>query len=891
MTLPTGTRLGPYEVEGLLGVGGMGEVYRARDPRLGRNVAVKVLPTSFATDTERLRRFELEARAASALNHPAILTIHDFGLHEGAPYVVSELLEGQNLRERISGTPLAIRKAVDYAAQLARGLAAAHAKGIVHRDLKPENVFVTTDGRIKILDFGLAKLRSSGLPHDADSRTEPPTLGTEPGMILGTVGYMSPEQVRGLPADPRSDIFSFGAILYEMITGEQAFQRGSTVETLGAILKEEPRELSESSRIQPGLARVISHCLEKDPPERFQSASDIAFHLDTLSRASGSEPAATFGTDRRTPAWLFWGAAALCVLGTAGAGYGLATFRATPAPTDPVSVHRLTDFAGLEETPALSPDGRTVAFTAYVGDRRQVWVRLIAGGAALQLTRDDADHEAPRWAPDGASLVYYSPPAEGERLGTIWEVPALGGAPRRIASTIGGADVSHDGTRVAFFRSEENQVHLVVASRDGTASRVVARLPFENYYISPRWSPDDKTIAYQSGYVFTHDIFAVPAEGGTEPRRISREARLLSGFSWTPDGEGIVYSSARASTVLYLPTFNLWTARIDGSGLRQLTFGEVSYVEPDFAGGLLVTSRMVRSLDVWKFPVDGSGIENTRRGVQITRQTGQVQTPSVGSTDREVVYLSDSGGHGNLWITDTTTGSSRQLTYEQDPDVVLGVPVWSPDGRHIAFYATREGLGGNWLVNPDGGNPRELVRSGGWAAWSRDGRWLYYNENTQGSSAIGALKKIRPEGGPSITVRDDKGNRPAISPDGTRLYFVVERPAVSGGSDYEIRVASPENGPSRVLAQIPARRIPLWQLVHPVLSPDGRWLALPLTDGFATNIWALDTSDGSQRQLTDFGQRPTYIARRVSWSADGKAVYAALGDGDADVVLLRGLKP
>jgi Tol biopolymer transport system component len=344
--------------------------------------------------------------------------------------------------------------------------------------------------------------------------------------------------------------------------------------------------------------------------------------------------------------------------------------------------------------------------------------------------------------------------------------------------------------------------------------------------------------------------------------------------------------------VLYLPTFNLWTARIDGSGLRQLTFGEVSYVEPDLDdGGLLVASRVVRHLNIWKFPVDGSAVENVRRGVQITQQTGQVQTPSVAGNDREVVYLSDSGGHGNLWITDTTTGASRQLTYEQDPDVVLGVPVWSPDGRHIAFYATRDGVGGNWLVNPDGGNPRELIRTGGWATWSSDGRWLYYNENTQGSAAIGALKKVRPEGGDSVVVRDDKGNRPAISQDGSTLYFVVERPAVSGGSDYEIRVASPENGPSRVLAQIPARRIPLWQLIHPVLSPDGKWLAMPLTDGFATNIWALPTSGGPLRQLTDFGRRPTYIARRVSWSPDGKGVYAALGEGDADVVLLRGLKP
>jgi eukaryotic-like serine/threonine-protein kinase len=866
----------------------MGEVYRARDPRLGRDVAIKVLPASFSTDDDRFRRFEQEARAASALNHPGILTIHDFGLHDGAPYVVSELLEGQNLRERIGGAALPIRKVLDYAAQLARGLAAAHDKGIVHRDLKPENVFVTMDGRVKILDFGLAKLMRPGL--SATPGSDGLTLGTEPGMILGTVGYMSPEQVRGLPADHRSDIFSFGAILYEMVTGEQAFRRDSTVETLSAILKDEPKELSEASaKIHPGLARVIGHCLEKDPAERFQSARDIAFHLDTLSRAAGADTAAAFPAPART-ARTPWVPIALSALASLLIGYVWGTVPKTAPPTTSVGVHRLTDFAGLEDAPAISPDGKSVAFTAYVGHRRQVWVRLIAGGAALQLTRDDVDHEAPRWAPDSASLVYYRPPADGEPQGSVWEMPALGGSARRVASSIGGADISHDGTRIAFFRFEKDQIHLVVSSRDGTAARVIARLPLGSYYLSPRWSPGDTSIAYQSGFVFTHDIFAVSADGG-QPRQISREGRLLSGFCWTADGSGIVYSSARGSTVLYLPTFNLWTARVDGSGLRQLTFGEVSYVDPDLdASGLVVASRIMRSLNIWKFPVDGSALENVRRGTPITRQTGQVQTPSVGATDREVVYLSDSGGHGNLWIIDTTTGATRQITNERDPDVVLGVPVWSPDGRQIAFYATRAGIGGNWLVNPDGGNARELT-GGGWVSWSRDGRWLYLNGNTQGTATLGPLMKIRPEGGPSITVRDDKGNRSAISPDGSTLYFVVERPAVSGGSDYEIRVASPENGPSRILTQIPAQRIPLWQLVHPVISPDGQWLALPLTDGVATNIWALPTSGGPLRQVTDFGQRPTYIARRVSWSADGKAIFAALGEGDADVVLLRGLRP
>ena len=886
MPLTPGTRIGPYEVTSAIGAGGMGEVHKARDPRLGRDVAIKVLPALYSRDPDRLRRFEQEARAASALNHPGILTVYDIGEHEGAPYVVAELLEGQTLRERIAATPLPIRKALDYAIQIAHGLAAAHEKGIVHRDLKPENLFVTRDGRVKILDFGLAKLvrAEPAQPQAVHTRT----AGTEPGMIMGTAGYMSPEQVRGEPADHRSDIFSFGAILYEMLTGDRAFVGESPVETMSAILREEPKELSQgSARIPSDLARVLTHCLEKDPVARFQSTRDIAFHLESFSETrSGPHHTRAPGISRK-PVWV---AALLLAVAALAAGYAAGRALTTPRAASPVSVHRLTDFTGLEQTPAISPDGKSVAFTAYVGNRKQVWVRLVNGGTALQLPQDDADHEAPRWAPDGASLLYYSP-AVGDSQGTLWEVPSLGGSPRRVASAIGGGDISHDGTRIAFFRFAEQQIELVVAARDGSQPRAVANLPLGQYYLSPRWSPDDQQIAFQRGFVFTHDIFAVSANGG-DVRAITREANLLSGFAWLPDGSGIVYSSARGSTVLYLPTFNLWMTKLGGGDVRQLTFGEASYVEPDLdAKGVVVASRIHRDLNLWKFPIDGTPAENVSRGVQITRQTGQVQTPSIGANDREIVYLSDSGGHGNLWVVNADTGVSRQITFEQDPGIGVGVPVWSPDGRYITFYSTRNGVGGNLLVNPDGGSLKPVIPNGGWAAWSRDSKWLYYNENVQSTSAIGALKKIRPDGGDPITVRDDMGNRSALSPDGSTLYYVIERPAVSGGADYEIRAASPENAPSRVLARIPAQRIPLWQLVHPVVSPDGNWLALPLTDGFSTNIWALPTSGGALRQLTDFGQRPTYIARRVTWTNDGKWIVAALGLGDADVVLLRGLQP
>ncbi|MGA9815115.1 MAG: serine/threonine-protein kinase, partial [Terriglobales bacterium] len=287
MALSSGTKLGPYEIQSLVGAGGMGEVYRAHDSRLDRTVAIKVLPASFSADRDRMQRFAQEARAAAALNHPNILSIFDIGDQQGSPYVVSELLEGETLRERLRSGPLSSRKAIDYALQVARGLAAAHEKGIVHRDLKPENLFITNDGRVKILDFGLAKLLMPEAPSGADA----PTLHavTEPGLIMGTVGYMSPEQVRGQAADQRSDIFAFGAILYEMISGKRAFHGETSADTMSAILKEEVPELSETARsVPPGLERIVRHCLEKNASQRFHSAGDMAFDLEALTEISAT---------------------------------------------------------------------------------------------------------------------------------------------------------------------------------------------------------------------------------------------------------------------------------------------------------------------------------------------------------------------------------------------------------------------------------------------------------------------------------------------------------------------------------------------------------------------------------------------------------------------------
>jgi hypothetical protein len=498
MSLSPNARVGRYEIRSLLGHGGMGEVYLARDPKIGRDVAIKVLPAQFSGDAERLARFEQEARAAGALNHPNVVAVHDVGQHDGSPFVVSELLEGETLRARLEGAPLPQRKAVDYASQIARGLAAAHERGIVHRDLKPENIFITPDGRAKILDFGLAKLTQG---NGSQSQTESPTqrVETGAGAVMGTVGYMAPEQVRGQQVDHRADIFSFGAVLFEMLTGRRAFRGESAADTLAAVLTEDPPRMSESNpEVAPTLERVVLHCLEKDPAARFHSANDLAFALDTLSgmTAAGGQGTATHvvtgrsNTRRERVAWGVAGAA----LVAASLAVALPYLSRAPQVAAAAAVRFLIAAPGQGQVvgaPVVSPDGRRVVLSVRdAAGRQSLWLRSLDALDAQPLAETEGGDQ-PFWSPDGRSIGFIA-------AGKLKKIDVSGGPAQTLSNAISvGGAWNRDG--VIIFSSTEGLYRIPAGG--GTPEPLTTLDKTRNEYVHawPHFLPDGRHFLYLAG--------------------------------------------------------------------------------------------------------------------------------------------------------------------------------------------------------------------------------------------------------------------------------------------------------------------------------------------------------------------------------------------------------
>jgi|RhiMethySRZTD1v2_1073278.scaffolds.fasta_scaffold03992_7 eukaryotic-like serine/threonine-protein kinase len=871
----------------------MGTVYRARDNRLRRDVALKVLPEELRLSPTRLARFEQEARLVAALNHPNIAAI--YGIEDGAAGIqalVLELVEGKTLATQIAEGRLSVAEALSIARQIAQALDAAHEKGIVHRDLKPANIVITPTGLVKVLDFGVAKMTDPAEPTAADTMT---AGFTREGVIVGTPAYMSPEQTRGLTVDKRTDIWAFACVLYEMLTHKRTFTGETSTQTMAAIQTTDPDWSRLPSQVPTAVTSLLKRCFEREPMKRLGDVAAVRFALEDVVRHP--EGQVTTGKKWFTRLAVDAGWVMAGVLISAAAFAVWATRDAPPPITTAVQPRRLTDFIGLEESPAISPDRKYVAFVRIIDGLRQIWLRELTGnGATRPVTTDARDHLVPRWTEDSKNLIYFTPSNTAGKEGTLWEISALGGDPRPVTAAIGGGDISRDSQRIAIFQlrgsgvggTDPRRIELAIVSRNGTPISSQS-IPDGGQLGGVRWSLDGRWLAFQrSSEAFAERLFVLELATGMLKEVAS--AANIQGFAWLPDGSGLVYASSEGSTVLYPPIYALRAVGRDGAHARQLRFGDESYTQPDVSpSGDLVVIRTHMQSDIWKIPVGGTPAKNVENSKPVTRQTGLAQAPSVSPDDTQIAYLSDSGGHGNVWIVGTDGSGSRQVTFQADPAVSIGVPVWAPVGNLIAYIVTSNGKTGISLVDAASRETRPIVDDGIGPNWSDDGQWLYYSVRRDGKQCI---ERIQVPQGPSQPVRCDGGLAAAIGKGGSTLFFVKYVEGVNGVAGTEVLKATPPEGPAVVLEAISSTRVPVSvrQLVG-TLSSTNAMLAFPLIDGQTANVWALPASGGPMRRLTDYGNRSVLIARRVAWSSDDRFIYAAVADVNSDVVALDHLLP
>jgi Tol biopolymer transport system component len=739
MPLTPGMRLGPYEILAAIGAGGMGEVYRARDTRLDRVVAIKVLPDHLARDPALRARFEREARAVSSLNHPHICSLYDIGQQEGTDYLVLEHLEGETLDARLARGSLPVAEAIELAGQIASALDAAHEKGILHRDLKPANVMLTSDRQAKVLDFGLAKnVSRSGDPGTSDSPTATEVL-TGAGGVMGTAPYMSPEQARGGQVDRRTDVWSFGCVLYEMLTGRCAFQRGSVSETLAAILKEEPHWDVLPAATPAALRRLLVRCLDKDPKRRLRDVGDARLELEEAQAGGAGAPATGRpATPRPWSAIVAWCVASVAVLVTIGtlvrAHVGGLVVRA------PMRFSVVTNFAGVEAGPSLSPDGRSVAFVSNRDGQWDIYVGLVTGGSLIRITNDPNVETRPRWSPDGANLLF----ARLNDLGNsdVWVVPALGGVARRIVL---------------------NGLH-------------------------PAWSPDGRTIAYSSGGV----LWTCEASGAN-PRAVTAPELSIAHYqpAFSHDGRSLAFVRRREG-----PYSELSVADLRTGATKALTSDNALALSPVWSPDdrfIYFTSSRGGTLNIWKTSVVPGVPE------QITAGRGDDTDIDLSADGKRLVF-STYRANVNLAELSLDTAPGRRLRWLTS-DSARGElsPRYSPDGRRIAYFSNREGAETESIrvMDADGGNASGVgadSRVNAFPRWTADGQELMFMSRAPGiEQTTPEVRRIAMVGGaaevlPMKTWGPEWGD---ISADGRLVY----RTSPGAGEIYDPRTNQREPVP------------------------------------------------------------------------------------------------
>ena len=878
------TTIAQYTIVSKIGEGGMGVVWRARDSKLGRDVAIKVLPASLSENTDRLNRFEQEAQAAGALNHPNILVIHHIGIHDGAPYIVSELLEGETLRDRMAGAALPQRKALDYALQIARGLAAAHEKGIIHRDIKPDNIFITDDGRVKILDFGLAKLTSA--TDGTQSQTEVPTrkVNTDPGTVMGTMGYMSPEQLKGQPADHRSDIFSFGAILYEMLSGKRAFRGDSMAETMSAILREDPPDLSETNKtVSPALERVVRHCLEKNPAERFHSARDLAFAIESLSGSatiSGqtatmptitAESSAAVGLSR----WLgnarvAWIVAAVLIVGLLTAA-GLLYFNRSETNTRAARLSfspppELSFNDAQSDAAVISPDGQKIAFSATSGDgKNMLYVRALDSSETKLLPGSENVME-PFWSPDSRSVAFGS-------NGKLKRSDLAAGGNAQVlcdAARLVGGTWNKDG--IIVFAPDYRTALSQVSAQGGEPKPVVMKFDekAEESHRYPDFLPDGR-----------HFLFRREQKGVWAGSLDSPETKQVL-------GEVTPFVYAQPGWLIFVRNDALVTQAFDATRIAlsgdpipiitgQRNSGTLRFSVSD-NGVLIWQGQWERDYQLVWFDRDGKQVGT----VDAPMKVNIGEDPHISPDGKRLVVKRNQ----NLWVIDLKKGTALRIT-----STFSQIPVWSPDGSRIAYS---EGTNGLTVKPANGSGDAEglLLGANFPAAWSPGGRSIIFlrrgvktRMDIYGLPLFGDRKEYQ------ILNSPFNEQTPALSPDGRWLAYTSDETG-----DYEIYVqsfsADGKLGADKQRASTNGGTYPVWRRDGSELffvAPDGQMMSSAVKTGgiefqfgapkplfktrmlaWTTNFHEYDVSPDGQRFLigTLVGETkaapPTVI---LNWSA------------------------
>ncbi len=872
MPLTAGDRFGAYEIQSLLGAGGMGEVYRARDPRLRRDVAIKVLPQGFTLDKDRSARFEREAQMLAALNCPQIAAIYGIEESNGERGLVLELIEGPTLAEKLRAGPLPLPLVLDIAGQLVDALDAAHEKGIVHRDLKPANVKITPEDIVKVLDFGLAKSMNEALVADP---TLSPTITadlTELGLVLGTAVYMSPEQARGGAVDKRTDIWAFGCVLYEMLTGRSAFGRATVSDVIAAVIGSEPDWQTLPDGTPHVIRRLLARLLDKDVKRRVRDIADVRPDLDDARKGADAPEAGSSKSSVRT--WRLAALASLAGLVATSLIAMSAIGRREASPRtgiiEQAIVSQLTSYDGTERFGAISPDGRSFVFVSNRGGNPDIWLRQIAGGEPVPLTTDESVESDLVYAPDGES-IYFS---RTDKSGTsIWRVGALGGQARRVLNNVQRPAPSRDGRYLAWFSPDpRGSVSLGMSGADGSNSRVLVDKALGQMLLlggtrRPSWSPDGRRVSYVSGGLFApYNLFVVDI-GETRVRQVTHFERSLEGVvgsqAWLPDNRHVVI--AYVAFPRALGSQDLGLLDLETGSIERLSANVAdSFSDPSLSADgtrLLVTaSRSQR--EVWKVPFGPDPDANGRGAVRVLDASVDPMWTYVTRDGRTLLFNNALVGSRNLWTMPLDAVAKPKQITSVPGDAVMHSSL-SPDGTHVAFASSASGHSDIWVQHVDGSDLRQLTNdpaADAWPVWSPDGLLVVFASLLNGAWET---KVVPSGGGPVQKVVDGFFRGDWISkPDAAGSWLVTS----NGGPNDGFRLLDFE------------RRSVVWQsgampsgLSLPMFSPDAKRISTPVWGGLDPDaIRVYDVATGKPRTAVRFA-KPFGMLFRAAWVDGGRA--------------------